>query len=186
MDGIKQQLERTLKKHGWQLADDCVLFLWSVEPMPQEALDTVAAWGFKYSTAGVWVKTTREPIDLSSFIEARMDDITDADGAAADTPEWKQLRQLRMLLKGMTAVLPTFPMGRTQRVCTERYLIAKRGRRDPKVRSQRNVFFAKVGEHSEKPDVFYRRVEELFDGPYLELYGRKRRPGWTVVGDQVK
>ena len=38
------------------------------------------------------------------------------------------------------------------------------------------------GAHSVKPDEFYRRVERLYAGPYLELFGRRARPGWTVWG----
>jgi N6-adenosine-specific RNA methylase IME4 len=32
--------------------------------------------------------------------------------------------------------------------------------------------------HSLKPDEAYRRTEALYPGPYLELFARKRRPGW--------
>ena len=44
---------------------------------------------------------------------------------------------------------------------------------------------APVGEHSAKPEEVRRRIERLFPGPYLELYGRKPVPGWTVWGNQV-
>lgn len=47
------------------------------------------------------------------------------------------------------------------------------------------MFEAKAGRHSEKPDEFYGIVEELSPGSYLELFGRRTREGWTVVGDQV-
>ena len=38
---------------------------------------------------------------------------------------------------------------------------------------------APVGEHSVKPDEVYRRIERLYNGPYLELFARKPRKGWT-------
>jgi N6-adenosine-specific RNA methylase IME4 len=44
----------------------------------------------------------------------------------------------------------------------------------------RQVVMAPVGEHSEKPEEVRRRIERLFPGPYLELYGRKPVLGWTV------
>jgi N6-adenosine-specific RNA methylase IME4 len=47
------------------------------------------------------------------------------------------------------------------------------------------VVMAPVGEHSEKPDEVRRRIERLFPGPYLELYGRKPVPGWTVWGNEI-
>ena len=30
-----------------------------------------------------------------------------------------------------------------------------------------------------------RRIERLFPGPYLELYGRKPVHGWTVWGNEI-
>lgn len=39
--------------------------------------------------------------------------------------------------------------------------------------------------HSEKPQAFYDLVEKVSPGPYLELFARKRRPGWIAWGDQV-
>ena len=47
------------------------------------------------------------------------------------------------------------------------------------------VVMAPVGEHSAKPEEVRRRIERLFPGPYLELYGRKLVPGWTVWGNEV-
>ena len=41
-------------------------------------------------------------------------------------------------------------------------------------------------EHSEKPDEAYSRMQRLFAGPYLELFGRKPRPGWTVWGNEIR
>ena len=44
---------------------------------------------------------------------------------------------------------------------------------------------APVGEHSDKPEEVRRRIERLFAGPYLELYGRKPVEGWTVWGNEI-
>lgn len=40
-------------------------------------------------------------------------------------------------------------------------------------------------EHSRKPDCVPSRIERLVAGPYLELFSRTTRPGWTVWGNQV-
>lgn len=40
-------------------APDCLLWLWATAPMFHLQLDVVSAWGFRYSTSGVWVKRTR-------------------------------------------------------------------------------------------------------------------------------
>lgn len=37
-------------------AADCLLMMWAVQPMLDQALDVMAAWGFKYKTAGAWAK----------------------------------------------------------------------------------------------------------------------------------
>ena len=39
--------------------------------------------------------------------------------------------------------------------------------------------------HSQKPDVFYETIEKAVPGPYLELFARRRREGWTCCGDQL-
>jgi N6-adenosine-specific RNA methylase IME4 len=44
---------------------------------------------------------------------------------------------------------------------------------------------APVGGHSEKPEKVRRNIERLFPAPYLELYGRKTIPGWTVWGNEI-
>lgn len=40
-------------------------------------------------------------------------------------------------------------------------------------------------EHSRKPDEVHERIERLVGGPYIELFGRRERPGWTVLGNEV-
>ncbi len=39
--------------------------------------------------------------------------------------------------------------------------------------------------HSEKPDEFYDRCRQLTAGPYLELFARCYRDGWTVWGNEI-
>lgn len=39
--------------------------------------------------------------------------------------------------------------------------------------------------HSVKPDPFYGIVEEASPGPYLELFARSPREGWTLWGNQA-
>lgn len=44
---------------------------------------------------------------------------------------------------------------------------------------------APMGRHSAKPEEMYRRIERLHSGPYLEIFSRRRRPGWTNVGNEL-
>lgn len=41
------------------------------------------------------------------------------------------------------------------------------------------------GRHSEKPELFAQRIEQLFPGPYIELFARKRRQGWLTLGNEL-
>lgn len=40
-------------------APDCVLWLWATNPMLPQAIDLVGRWGFRFATAGHWVKRTK-------------------------------------------------------------------------------------------------------------------------------
>jgi N6-adenosine-specific RNA methylase IME4 len=78
-----------------------------------------------------------------------------------------------------------FGMGRTVRAAHEVALIGVRGRPATLSHSVRSVFEAPAGRHSEKPDEFFALVEQLRAGPYVELFARRRRPGWTCIGDEL-
>ena len=42
------------------------------------------------------------------------------------------------------------------------------------------------GRHSAKPGEFYQLVERCSPGPYLEMFARENRPGWTVWGNEIE
>lgn len=52
-------------------------------------------------------------------------------------------------------------------------------------RSQVNLMATRKREHSRKPDEQYDIIESCSRGPYLELFARGTRPGWTYWGDQA-
>jgi len=51
-------------------------------------------------------------------------------------------------------------------------------------RSQVNIIRSMKREHSRKPDEQYHIIESCSPGPYLELFARGPREGWTTWGDQ--
>lgn len=51
-------------------------------------------------------------------------------------------------------------------------------------RTQVNIIRTRKREHSRKPDELYNTIEKCSPGPYLELFARGKREGWTVWGDQ--
>ncbi len=71
---------------------------------------------------------------------------------------------------------------------TELILFGVRGKNartlDPG-RSQVNMLQTRKREHSRKPDEQYDIIEACSPGPYLELFGRGRRDGWAIWGNQA-
>lgn len=63
-------------------------------------------------------------------------------------------------------------------------LLGTRGRPKRLDAGVRKWIHAPVREHSRKPDETHERIERLVAGPYLELFGRQQRPGWTVWGSE--
>jgi N6-adenosine-specific RNA methylase IME4 len=52
-------------------------------------------------------------------------------------------------------------------------------------RRQVNLLATRKQEHSRKPDEQYAIIEACSEGPYLELFARGRREGWTSWGAQA-
>ncbi|MHB8379684.1 MAG: MT-A70 family methyltransferase [Acidimicrobiales bacterium] len=70
---------------------------------------------------------------------------------------------------------------------TEIILFGVRGsmRTLPPARSQVNMIESRKREHSRKPDEQYELIESCSPGPFLELFARHPREGWTVWGDEA-
>lgn len=79
-------------------------------------------------------------------------------------------------------------MGRILRGAHETCIVATRGDRiECMSKSERTVFRAPRGKHSEKPEEFYRIIErlyplELWPESHVEMFARKRRSGWIQYG----
>jgi len=61
----------------------------------------------------------------------------------------------------------------------------KKARTLSPARSQVNMIQTRKREHSRKPDEQYELIEECSPGPYLELFARGLRPGWSAWGHQA-
>ena len=137
--------------------DDSVLLMWTTNPKLVEGLETMKAWGFSYVTKLEWVKT-QPGIPLV------------AEPTLIDPPEW--------------SFKPAYGVGFWLRGVTEPILIGKRGKpRIPKAAGICGIICERM-RHSRKPDNLH-AYAELMDGPYLELFARRQRPGWDVWGNQV-
>jgi N6-adenosine-specific RNA methylase IME4 len=180
------------------MEDDCVLFLWRVHSFARQAYEVLDALGFVDKCEIAWFKRNEcsrckgsGSIRKRKYVEQRTIPLSDAKDRVYDGT--------------MESFCPTcdgrgdndhFGMGHITRGAHEICIVAVRGNAKKWVcdRSVRSAFdtiaeseiVAPVGEHSEKPDVFYRLVETLFPGPYVEIHARKPRPGWFSVGHQLE
>lgn len=137
------------------IADDAIMFMWRVGAMQEDALTVMHMQGFDQKSEIVWVKTK------TGVVIEDWDEVEESD--------------LRM------------GMGRYTRYCHEVCLIGVRGRAATQVvknHSIRSVFFAEREEHSKKPDKMYNIIEKMVEGegPFVELFARKLRAGWSSFG----
>lgn len=82
-------------------------------------------------------------------------------------------------------VVPKVGMGYWTRKQTEQCWLFTRGKPARLSKGVEQAIFCGRGRHSAKPDEQYERIEALVGGPYLEMFSRLSRPGWTAWGNQV-
>lgn len=145
---------------GMPVADvagkDCLLMMWAVDPLLPQALEVGKAWGFTFKTVGfVWAKERRT---------------TSRRGDDMEHSHHKQ-----------------FPMGTGYwtRANPELCLLFTKGRPKRLSAAVRKLLIAPRREHSRKPDQQYEAIERLVAGPYLELFSRSEREGWSSWGNQT-
>jgi N6-adenosine-specific RNA methylase IME4 len=111
--------------------------------------------------------------------------------AAAVAKAWGfNPRQLVTWVKGRVVqdrFVPQIGLGHLTRGATEQLLLCTRGRSKHLLKNRRtpNVIIAPRGRHSEKPQAAFDMIEQLTPAPYLELFARKHRPGWTCHGNEL-
>ena len=79
-------------------------------------------------------------------------------------------------------------LGNYLRNSTEHLLFATKGRAPVNFHSQPTWVNAPVQDHSHKPEEQYALIERISDGPYLELFARRRPPStssWSVWGNEI-
>ena len=76
-------------------------------------------------------------------------------------------------------------LGDAYRLTTEFILYARRGSLKERRIIETTWFNWDRGRHSKKPNEFYQLVESVAHPPFLELFARSERDGWTVWGDEV-
>lgn len=80
---------------------------------------------------------------------------------------------------------PFVGMGHWTRSNAELCLLGTKGNPKRKNKDVEQAILSPVRQHSRKPEIVHERIERLVDGPYLELFARCQRDGWTCWGNQV-
>lgn len=139
-------------------AKDCVLFMWVIDSHVMLAKQVVEAWGFKFKTVGFyWAKTN-------------------ADGSFwMNTGHWTRAN--------LEHAYECY-FGETEQE-VERCFLNTVGAPNRVGKGVRRLIVAPRREHSRKPDEIYTQIEALVDGPYLELFGRQERNGWSTHGNEL-
>lgn len=75
-------------------------------------------------------------------------------------------------------------LGYWTRANIEPCLLATRGHPKRLSKKVRRLIISPRREHSRKPDEIYERIQELVEGPYIELFARESHDGWDSWGDQ--
>lgn len=139
-------------------AKNAHLFLWTTGPFLLKAPEIARAWGFKYSSSGfVWMKLKRSV------------------GKA----------QLQLISLAEISKFLHVGMGHTTRKNVEFCLLFRRGNAKRLSKDVQEAIIAPVREHSRKPDEAFERALRYAAGPYLELFSREDREGWTTWGNET-
>jgi N6-adenosine-specific RNA methylase IME4 len=136
----------------------CVVLPWIFPPTRRQQEALFDAWGLLYKTkAFCWAKLDKE--SAMSF-KMGMGHHTRSNSEDVDLWVWgrpeRYDKSVRQLLTTLEAMAPQVP-----------------------------TLVGKVGEHSEKPPIFYEACETVWKGPRVELFSRKTRPGWLTLGYDI-
>ena len=67
----------------------------------------------------------------------------------------------------------------------EMCLLATKGKPKRLSKSVPQLVIDKRREHSKKADIMYKHIENLLEGPYIELFDRQKVSGWDAWGNEV-
>ena len=166
-------------------ADDSLLFLWVTNPKLEDGLQVMKAWGFDYVTVAFdWVKTYRRPVQIQLPNKGDVLDLCDRFCPEEDYAPFLEPSPVRSawIVPGNLYC----GLGFWARGGNELCILGKRGkgvkRKSAKVLA---TLLAPRTHHSAKPAGIYNRIEELVDGPYLEMFARSDREGWETWGREA-
>lgn len=183
----EQHIDDIINKRGFEfefptLADDCILFLWRVGSQQQEALDVATGWGFEVKGEIIWNKLTKK--GKPWFGMGRIQRQSHETCLVATRGRSANVVINRGTRSTFEAPVPTYEKGHPR---IGKPLLDKHGQPTFHKKTGKQLV-TKVGDyvHSGKPEKFYTDiVERICRGPYVELFGRRTRLGWSVRGNEV-
>lgn len=96
---------------------------------------------------------------------------------------WVKVTEVSRTLFGKLEIKVPYGVGFWARGCSELLMIGRRGSPKPPP----NGFIGLLSPnlfHSRKPESIYHYAESM-NGPYLEMFARRTRPGWDAFGNEV-
>lgn len=97
---------------------------------------------------------------------------------------WIKVSSVSNDLFGETRIDCPYGIGFWVRGASEPLLICTKGKPKPPPNGWVGLLSPNL-HHSRKPDSVYQLAESM-PGPYLEMFARRRRPGWDAFGNQVE
>lgn len=85
----------------------------------------------------------------------------------------------------LTWAKPRIGLGVYLRNSTEHVLLGTKGKAPVMFNAQPTWMFAPLQDHSHKPEEQYAIIQRVSPGPYLELFARRRQPGWDAWGNEI-
>lgn len=140
-----------------QLADDPAhLYLWVPNALLPEGLKVMSAWGFQYKSNIIWEKIRKDGGPDGRGVGFYFRNVTEVLLFGVRGKNARTLAPGRSQVNHIAALEPDGDLMKTRK-----------------------------REHSRKPDEQYAIIESCSRGPYLELFARGARPGWSVWGNQA-
>ncbi len=137
-------------------ADPAHLYLWVPNALLPDGLAVMSAWGFTYKSNIIWQKIRKDGGPDGRGVGFYFRNVTEI---------------LLFGVRGKAA--RTLAPGRSQ----VNFIAGAEPDGD--------LLKTRKREHSRKPDEQYAIIEACSRGPFLELFARGERPGWTVWGNQA-
>ena len=143
--------------------------MWATNNFLKDGLWLMEQLNFRYVTNVCWVKVKEDwPDALTNMI--------DEHGSLLLNPTTWATTLAYALRIGL---------GQYFRGSHELCLFGVRGRCQKPDKALPSAFHAPRGQHSAKPGRIYEIVESTSPGPYLEMFARSCRPGWTAWGNEI-